>query len=358
MWASRAHALGLAMLILFFGVAVPLLNQLASPTSVQHVPDYVITVLGKFFCYSLLALSLDFIWGYAGILSLGQGAFFALGGYGMGMYLMRTTSGEGIYRSTLPDFMVFLDWQDLPWFWHGFQDFRYAFLMALAVPGFLAFAFGLFAFRSRITGVYFSIITQALTYALMLLCFRNETGLGGNNGLTDFKKIIGYSLQQPNVRLILYLISAAALLFGYLFFRVLVRTKFGRILTAIRDGEKRAMFCGYNTVNYKLCAWTIAAVSSGLAGALYVPQVGIINPSEMAPAFSIEMAIWVAVGGRGTLIGPILGAALVNGAKSWLTVAYPELWLLFLGAVFIIVTLYLPQGVIGFGRRFLSARQQ
>ena len=336
-------------LILLFGLVIPLLNRLPAEDSAWHVPDYLVTLLGKFLCYALVALAMDLIWGYTGILSLGHGVFFALGGYAMGMYLMRAMTGEGVYRSELPDFMVFLNWKEMPWFWHGFQYFGYALLMALLVPGLLAFIFGFFAFRSRIKGVYFSIITQAMTFALMLLFFRNETGLGGNNGLTDFKHILGFSLQEPSSRLGLYLVSALALLLSYLLCRYLVTVKFGRVLTAIRDAESRLMFCGYDTLHYKLLAWTLSAVLCGLAGALYVPQVGIINPSEMAPSASIEMAIWVAVGGRGTLVGALLGAGVINSAKSWLTVAYPELWLYCLGGLFILVTLFMPRGLIGLG---------
>ncbi len=339
----------LSGLTLLFGLLIPLLNRLPAADSAWYVPDYMVTLLGKFLCYALVALALDLIWGYAGILSLGHGVFFALGGYAMGMYLMRAMTGEGVYRSELPDFMVFLNWQEMPWFWHGFQYFGYAALMALLVPALLACLFGFFAFRSRIKGVYFSIITQAMTFALMLLFFRNETGLGGNNGLTDFKRLLGFSLQEPATRLGLYLASGVALLSGYLLCRYLVATKFGRVLTAIRDAENRVMFCGYDPLHYKLLAWTLSAALCGLAGALYVPQVGIINPSEMAPAASIEMAIWVAVGGRGTLVGALLGAAVINGAKSWLTVAYPQLWLYFLGGLFIVVTLFMPRGLIGLG---------
>ncbi|MFO1429961.1 MAG: urea ABC transporter permease subunit UrtC [Candidatus Competibacteraceae bacterium] len=334
-------------LVLLFGVAIPLLNRLPAADSAWHIPDYLVTLLGKFLCYALVALALDLIWGFAGILSLGHGVFFALGGYAMGMYLMRAMAGEGVYRSELPDFMVFLNWKEMPWFWHGFEHVGYALLMALLVPGLLAFIFGFFAFRSRIEGVYFSIITQAMTLALMLLFFRNETGLGGNNGLTDFKRILGFSLQEPSTRLGLYLLTVFVLLLSYLLCRYLVTARFGRVLTAIRDAESRIMFCGYDSLHYKLFAWTLSAVLCGLAGALYVPQVGIINPSEMAPAASIEMVIWVAIGGRGTLYGALLGAGVINGAKSWLTVAFPEIWLLCLGGLFIVVTLFMPHGLIG-----------
>ena len=341
MWTFTAIATAVLL-----GV-VPLLNRLAPETSVFHIPDYVVIVMGKFLCFAMVALAMDLIWGYTGILSLGHGVFFALGGYAMGMHLMRVMAGEGVYKSHLPDFMVFLDWKELPWFWYGFDHFWFAALMIVLIPGLLALLVGFFAFRSRITGVYFSILTQAMTYALMLLFFRNETGFGGNNGLTDFKHLLGFSLLDPKVKLGLYMISAAALILCFLACRYIVNSKLGRVLTAVRDAESRVMFSGYKSLNYKLFVWTLSAVICGIAGALYVPQVGIINPSEMQPANSIEMAIWVAVGGRGTLAGAVTGAFLVNGAKSWFTAAYPDLWLYFLGALFILTTLFLPQGVIG-----------
>jgi urea transport system permease protein len=344
---SRAGWIAVLLLGAAAVVGVPLLNQLAPAGSWLHLPDYAVPLLGKFLCYALVALAIDLIWGFTGILSLGHAVFFALGGYAMGMHMMRAMAGEGMYRSELPDFMVFLNWQELPWFWHGFDHFGFALMMALLVPGLLAFAFGFFAFRSRIKGVYFSIITQALTYALMLLFFRNETGLGGNNGLTDFKRILGFSLQEHSTKLGLYIVTAVVLLAGYLLCRYIVTSRLGRVLAAIRDAEGRVMFSGYDPLRYKLFVWTFSAVLCGLAGALYVPQVGIINPSELHPANSIEMVIWVAVGGRGTLAGALAGAGLVNGAKSWFTVASPELWLFFLGTLFIVVTLLLPRGLAG-----------
>jgi len=338
-------------------VAIPVLNAAVPAGSWLHLPDFVVPLLGKFLCYGIVALAMDLIWGYAGILSLGHGVFFALGGYCMGMYLMRAIGREGVYRSDLPDFMVFLDWKELPWFWHGFDRFWYALPMVLIVPTALAYVFGFFAFRSRIKGVYFSIITQALTYALMLFFFRNNTGLGGNNGLTDFKRLLGYDLHEQSTRIALYLISAGTLLLAYLACRFIVTSRAGRILMAIRDAEERMMFSGYNPLDYKLAAWTFSALLCGIAGALYVPQVGIINPSELQTSNSIEMAIWVAVGGRGTLVGPILGAFIVNGAKSYLTVAYPEAWLFILGAVFIGVTLFLPKGLLGIGGPFAALKR-
>jgi urea transport system permease protein len=336
-------------------VGVPALNVVVPADFPLHVPDYAIPLLGKFVCLAIVALALDLIWGYAGILSLGHGLFFALGGYAMGMYLMRAIEGQGVYRSKLPDFMVFLDWKELPWYWWGFGSFPFALAMALVVPALVAYVFGYFAFRSRIRGVYFTIITQALTYAAMLLFFRNNTGFGGNNGLTDFKRLLGQPLSDPTTKLALFVASGIALLGSYLVCRLVVTSKLGRTLTALRDAELRVRFCGYDTTRYKLFVWTLSAALCGLAGALYVPQVGIINPSEMQPGSSIEMAIWVAVGGRASLVGGILGAFVVNGAKSWLTAAFPNAWLYFLGALFIVVTLYLPDGLVSL--RKLSLRK-
>jgi urea transport system permease protein len=290
---------------------------------------------------------MDLLWGYAGILSLGHAMFFALGGYGMGMYLMRAIAGEGVYRSALPDFMVFLDWKELPWYWRGFDHFGFAATMALVVPGLLALVFGWLTFRSRIKGVYLSIVTQALTYAAMLLFFQNATGFGGNNGLTDFKRIVGWPLAAPQTKAMLYTVTALALLGTYLLCRFIVTSKLGRVLTALRDAELKTRFCGYESNNYKLFVWTLSAMLCALAGALYVPQVGIINPSEMQPSNSIEMAIWVAVGGRGSLVGALAGAWLVNGGKSWLTAAFPSAWLYALGGMFVLVTLFLPKGIVG-----------
>jgi urea transport system permease protein len=338
-----------AVYVLF--VLVPAMNLLLPPSHPLHLSDYFVTLAGKIMCYAIVALAMDLIWGYTGILSLGHGLFFTLGGYAMGMYLMRSIGGEGVYRSDLPDFMVFLDWKAYPWYWSFTDHFWYAALLVVLVPGTLAFVFGYFAFRSRIKGVYFSIITQALTYAFMLLFFRNDTGFGGNNGFTDFKQILGFPIATPRTRMALFAATGVVLLGTLLLARYIVTSKLGRVLTAIRDAESRVMFCGYNPLSYKLFIWTLSAVLCGVAGALYVPQVGIINPSEMSPANSIEIAIWTAVGGRGTLIGPILGAFIVNGAKSWFTVAFPEIWLFFLGLIFILVTLFLPQGVIGLLRR-------
>jgi urea transport system permease protein len=333
-------------LLLAIAVLLPSLNAWVPVGSPLHVPEYIVTLVGKFLCYAIVALAIDMIWGFTGILSLGHGVFFALGGYAIGMYMMRVMAGEGVYRSELPDFMVFLDWKELPWFWRGFDNLFFALFMALAVPGLLAYVFGFFAFRSRIRGVYFSIITQALTYALMLWFFRNDAGFGGNNGLTDFKRIYGYALASPSTKVGLYVLSALACAGCYLTCRYIVTGKLGRIMRALRDHESKVMFMGYSPLRYKLFVWTLSAVLCGLAGVLYVPQVGIINPSEMQPANSIEMAIWVAVGGRATLGGAALGAFVVNGAKSWFTASAPDLWLYVLGALFVCITLFLPGGLV------------
>ncbi|MCW7541688.1 urea ABC transporter permease subunit UrtC [Aquabacterium sp. A7-Y] len=344
---------GVLATVLVLTVLVPLLNLAVPADSILHLSDYHVTLIAKIMCYAICALAMDLIWGYTGILSLGHGVFFALGGYAMGMYLMRQIGTDGNYRSELPDFMVFLDWKVLPWHWSLSDSFVAQMLLVVAVPAALAFVFGYFAFRSRIKGVYFSIITQALTFAAMLLFFRNETGFGGNNGFTDFKRLLGMPLATPQMRMGLFVLTGLTLVGCYLFARFLVNSKYGRVLQAIRDAETRVMFTGYDPLWYKLSIWVISAVMCGIAGALYVPQVGIINPGEMSPAASIEIAIWAAVGGRATLIGPIVGAFFVNGAKSWFTVAFPEFWLYFLGALFIAVTLFLPQGIVGLfkGRR-------
>lgn len=326
---------------------LPLLNLAFAPGQVLHVPAWIVALGGKFMCYALAALALDLVWGYTGILSLGHGLFFALGAYAHGMYLMRAIGRDGVYQSTLPDFMVFLDWKAYPWFWSFTDSFGYCMLLAVAAPGLLAFVFGYFAFRSRIKGVYFSIITQALTYAFMLLFFRNDTGFGGNNGFTDFKRILGYGITTPQTKAALYLATLAVLLAALLLCRALVTSRLGRVLQAVRDSEARLMFIGYDPLWFKLFVWTVSAMLCGLAGALYVPQVGIINPSEMSPANSIEMVVWAAVGGRGTLVGPILGAFAVNGLKSWFTAAFPDLWLFVLGSIFIGVTLFMQKGMTG-----------
>ncbi|MSP20689.1 MAG: urea ABC transporter permease subunit UrtC [Alphaproteobacteria bacterium] len=337
----------LVVVLLAAAILVPILNALP-PGSPLFVSNYVVSLFGKYLCFALLALSVDLVWGFSGILSLGHGAFFALGGYAMGMHMMREIGTRGVYgNALLPDFMVFLNWKELPWYWYGFDSFGFAVLMAVLVPGALAFVFGWFAFRSRVTGVYLSIITQALTFALMLAFFRNDFGFGGNNGLTDFKDILGYSLQAQSTRTTLFAASAIALALGYILCRFLVQSRFGRVLIAVRDSESRTRFLGYRVEHYKLFAFVVSAMLAGVAGALYVPQVGIINPREFAPANSIEIVIWVAVGGRGTLWGAALGAVLVNYAKTYFTGALPEAWLYMLGALFVGVTLFLPKGVGG-----------
>ena len=344
-----ANTLLVLAIILAVGVAVPLLNLYTAPSSALHVPSYLVPLVGKYLTYALLALSVGLIWGFAGILSLGHGAFFALGGYAMGMYLMRQIGTRGVYADpVLPDFMVFLNWKQLPWYWYGFDHFWFAAIMVVLVPGVLAFAFGWFAFRSRVTGVYLSIITQAMTFALLLAFFRNDMGFGGNNGLTDFKDIFGFNIQADSTRGVLFFASALALSIGFLLSRAIVASKFGKVLVAVRDAESRTRFIGYRVENYKLVVWTFSACMAGIAGALYVPQVGIINPSEFEPANSIEVVIWVAVGGRATLIGPIVGATLVNFAKSYFTTgALAPYWLFALGGLFIAVTLFLPKGIVG-----------
>jgi urea transport system permease protein len=342
-------ALAFLVVIAAVGALVPILNLATPAAAWWHVPTHLVSLFGKYVCYALLALAIDLIWGYCGILSLGHGAFFALGGYAMGMYLMRQIGTRGVYANpVLPDFMVFLNWPELPVYWHGFQHFAYAALMVVLVPGTLAFVFGWFAFRSRVSGVYLSIITQALTFALMLGFFRNNFGFGGNNGLTDFKDILGFNVQADATRAALFAASVLALALGFCICRLLVSSKFGRVLIAIRDAEQRARFLGYRVESYKLLVFTLSACMAGIAGALYVPQVGIINPSEFAPGNSIEAVIWVAVGGRGTLVGAVIGAILVNYAKTTFTTgALAPYWLFLLGALFIAVTLLLPRGIVG-----------
>ncbi|WP_430460827.1 urea ABC transporter permease subunit UrtC [Thalassolituus sp. LLYu03] len=345
---SDAGGRRLMLVLLALAVVVPFCNLMFPDDSFFHVSTYTMTLLGKYLCFALLAIAVDLIWGYCGILSLGHGAFFALGGYAMGMYLMRQIGDRGVYGNpVLPDFMVFLNWQELPWYWFGFDQFWFAMLMVLLAPGILAFVFGFLAFRSRVTGVYLSIITQALTYALLLAFFRNDMGFGGNNGLTDFKDILGFSLQSDGTRSALFVASVLALILGYLISRFIVMSKLGRVLVAIRDSESRARFLGYRVEYYKLFVFVVSSMLAGVAGALYVPQVGIINPGEFAPINSIEIIIWVAVGGRGSLYGAVIGAVLVNYAKTYFTGAFAELWLFMLGGLFVLTTLYLPKGVVG-----------
>lgn len=340
-------------------IAVPVLNLLVPQSSPLHVPTYIVSLLGKYLAYAMLAVALDLVWGYCGILSLGHGAFFALGGYAMGMYLMRQIGARGVYaHPVLPDFMVFLNWKELPITWWGFSHFGYAMLMVMLVPGLLAFVFGWFAFRSRVTGVYLSIITQAMTYALMLAFFRNDMGFGGNNGLTDFKDILGFNIQAQGTRVALFVLTGLFLVATVLVSKFVTSSAYGKVLVAIRDAESRTRFLGYRVERFKLLVFTLSAAMAGIAGALYVPQVGIINPSEFAPGFSIEAVIWVAVGGRGTLVGAALGAVLVNFMKTWLTGAAPEFWLYGLGALFIVVTLFLPKGIVGTISQWRTARAE
>ncbi len=344
-------------ILLAFTVAVPVLNLALPATSPLHVPTYIMQLFGKYLTYALLALALDLVWGFCGILSLGHAAFFALGGYAMGMYLMRQIGPRGVYGDPiLPDFMVFLNWKELPWFWQGFDMFWFAMVMVLLVPGSLAFIFGWFAFRSRVNGVYLSIITQAMTYALLLAFFRNEMGFGGNNGLTDFKDILGFDIQAEGTRAVLFAASGIALAISLFISSAIVRSKYGKVLVGVRDAESRTRFLGYRVEHMKLFVFTVSAMMAGVAGALYVPQVGIINPGEFAPANSIEVVIWTAVGGRGTLIGPIIGAILVNGGKSIFTAAWPDFWLFALGALFVGTTLFLPKGVVGTVQDILAKR--
>ena len=352
-------ALAFIVVVLAIAVLVPFLNLAVPASSAFHLPTYLVALFGKYACYALLALSIDLIWGYCGILSLGHGAFFALGGYAMGMYLMRQIGTRGVYANPiLPDFMVFLNWTELPIFWYGFQHFLYAAVMIFAVPGALAFVFGWFAFRSRVTGVYLSIITQALTFALMLGFFRNNFGFGGNNGLTDFKDILGFNVQADTTRNVLFSTSCIMLILAFLLCRAIIGSKFGKVLLAIRDAESRTRFLGYRVESYKLFVFTLSACMAGLAGALYVPQVGIINPGEFAPANSIEAVIWVAVGGRGTLIGAALGAVVVNYAKTFFTSGpLAPYWLFLLGSLFVLVTLLLPRGIVGTLRHWTALKR-
>jgi urea transport system permease protein len=357
--ALGGKVLWVAAILLAVAVIVPSSNLLLPVGHPLRVPNYMVPLLGKFLSYAMLALALDLVWGYVGILSLGHGAYFALGGYAMGMYLMRQIGDRGVYANpNLPDFMVFLNWSELPWYWYGFDKFWVALVMIALVPGLLAFVFGWFAFRSRVTGVYLSIITQAMTYALMLSFFRNDMGFGGNNGLTDFKDILGYPVQAGATRASLFAATAIALAASLLICAAITRSKLGKVMVAVRDAESRTRFIGWRAENVKLFAFVVSAVIAGIAGALYVPQVGIINPGEFAPANSIEVVIWTAIGGRGTLYGPIIGALVVNYAKTWFTAAYPELWLFALGGLFVAVTLFLPKGIVGTAGAWLATRRE
>lgn len=336
--------------LVLFGllIVIPAGNLLVPVGSTFHIPNYLVGLLGKYLCFALLALSVDLIWGFCGILSLGHGAFFAIGGYAIGMHLMRVIGPRGVYGDpVLPDFMVFLNWTELPWFWLGFDMFWFSCLMVLVAPGLLAFIFGWFAFRSKVSGVYFSIVSQAMTYALMLAFFRNDMGFGGNNGLTDFKDVLGFDLKSNETRAVLFCLSGVALLLGFFICRLIVLSKLGKLLIAIRDAEPRARFIGYRTESYKVFLFTFSAVLAGIAGGLYVPQVGIINPSEFSPLKSIEIVVWVALGGRGTLYGAAVGAISVNALKSYFTAIAPEIWLFLLGGLFVLVTIFMPKGMMG-----------
>ena len=357
--ALDKKAIWLVVALIVIAIAIPVANLVVPEGNPLHVPNYAVPLFGKYLNYAMLALALDLVWGYCGILSLGHAAFFALGAYAMGMYLMRQIGARGVYANPiLPDFMVFLNYHDLPWFWHGFDLWWFAFIMVALIPGVLAFAFGWFAFRSRVTGVYLSIITQAMTYALLLAFFRNEMGFGGNNGLTDFKDILGFNVQAGGTRATLFAATAIALALALVLSSAIVRSKYGKVLVGVRDAESRTRFLGYRVENMKLFIFTVSAMMAGIAGALYVPQVGIINPGEFAPANSIEVVIWTAVGGRGTLIGPIIGAVLVNFGKSIFTAAFPEFWLFALGALFVATTLFLPKGVVGTVQQVLASRKE
>jgi urea transport system permease protein len=355
--ALDRKAVWIIVVLCVVAVAIPAANLLIPAGQFGHVPTYLVQLFGKYLTYALLALALDLVWGYCGILSLGHSAFFALGGYAMGMYLMRQIGSRGVYANpVLPDFMVFLNYKELPWYWQGFDQWWFALIMVVAVPGLLAFAFGWFAFRSRVTGVYLSIITQAMTFALLLAFFRNDFGFGGNNGLTDFKDIFGANIQAPGTRAALFAASAFALALGVLICSTIVNSKLGKVMVAVRDAESRTRFLGWRPENVKLFAFVVSAIMAGVAGALYVPQVGIINPGEFAPENSIEAVIWVAVGGRGTILGPIIGAILVNAGKSYFTGALPEYWLFALGGLFVVVTLFMPKGIVGLWAQFRNGR--
>jgi len=352
---NQLETWGVAVAALVILVVLPGLNAFTPVASALHISDFTINLYGKYLCYAVFALSVDLLWGYTGLLSLGQALFFALGGYMMGMYLMRMIGDLGQYHQSIPDFLVFLGWDTLPKFWRPFASFPFALFMTIALPGFIALIFGFLAFRSRIRGVYFSILTQAFTYAACLLFFRNDLLMGGNNGFTDFKFLLGYDLRRPATQLALYLCTGLLLLATYLLCRWLTTIKFGKIQRAIRDSENRVRFSGYATAHFKLFVFVLCAVIAAMAGALYVPQVGIINPSEMAPEKSLEVVVWVAVGGRGTLLGPIIGAITVNAMKSWATRAYPDLWFIFLGLLFILVVVFLPGGIVSLPARLRAA---
>ncbi len=348
----KAELIAAGVIGLFFIVIFPLLNAHGM------VSDFTINLWGKYLCYALLAISVDLLWGYTGLLSLGQALFFSLGGYMMGMYLMRMIGDLGQYHKPIPDFLVFLGWTELPKFWKPFDSFPFAFSLILLLPGLLALVFGFLAFRSRIKGVYFSILTQALTYGASLMFFRNDMLMGGNNGFTDFKFILGHDLRSASTQRGLFIVTAVVLLVVYASLRLLSHTKFGLVQRAIRDGENRVLFSGYATAHFKLFIFVIAALIASIGGALYVPQVGIINPSEMTPDKSLEAVVWCAVGGRGTLVGPIIGAISINSLKSWASRAAPDYWLVILGGLFVVVVLLLPGGIVSIPARLKALYQR
>jgi urea transport system permease protein len=344
---SKRDAIAIFIIAVLAIVVVPCLNAYVPESSAFHISNFSINLWGRYFCYAVVAISVDLLWGYTGLLSLGQCLYFSLGGYMMGMYLMRMIGSLGQYHMPIPDFLVFLGWTRLPVFWKPFSSFPFALMMAVLLPGVLAFVFGFLAFRSRIRGVYFSILTQALTYAATLLFFRKNILMGGNNGFTDFKYMLGYDTRLPSTQRGLYVISGIFLVVVYLGCKWLTTTKLGKVQRAIRDSENRVLFSGYAAANFKLFIFVLASVIAGLAGVLYVPQVGIINPGEMSTQNSLEAIVWVAVGGRGTLVGPIVGAIFVNAFKSWATEAYPDYWPILLGGMFLLVVLFLPRGLVG-----------
>jgi urea transport system permease protein len=352
---ARREWLVFGLLVALLLVVVPLLNTYPAPASAWWVSDYALNLFGKFLAYAILALGLDLIWGYTGILSLGHGVFFGLGAYGVGMHLMLAVGDAGVYQNALPDFMVWNQVRELPLFWKPFYSLGFTVLAVILMPLLLATVFGFLAFRSRIRGVYFAIITQALVLSVWLLFNRNETNLGGTNGLTDFKTILGFRLSGPGTQRALYMLTVLCLGGAYLLCRWITRSRLGKVLVAIRDSEQRVLFTGYSPADYKLFVFAVSAGLAGLAGALYTPQVGIITPSQIGVLPSIEMVVWVAAGGRGTLIGAVLGAVGVNWARSLLTTQYPDLWLFFLGGLFIGGVLLVPDGCVGLVRRLWAA---
>ena len=345
-------------LLLLAAILVPVLNQMVPSESPLYLNAYRVSLFGKYLCFALVALSVDLVWGFCGLLSLGHAAFFALGGYCMAIHMMRHIGERGVYgHPILMDSHVFLNWKELPWFWYGFDNFVFTGSMVLLVPGILALVFGWLAFRSRVTGVYLSIITLAMTFSFMLAFFRNNMGFGGNNGMTDFMDLLGFNVRADATRCGLFIASAVAVASAYILCRIIVASKLGRVLITIRDAESRARFLGYRVEYFKVFVFTLSAMIAGIAGALYVPQVGIINPSEFHVAKSIEIVIWVAVGGRGTLYGAVLGGIFVNYFKTYFTTWFPDAWLYALGVMFIGVTLLLPQGIVGLLSRFFGKKK-